>query len=933
MTRGLTPILIAALFLGACASGRIKDTGPTIRTLAERKAPTEDELPIVLSAPVKANAALALENYREILKLAPDEATRAEALRRIADLQLDIQDLSPGAGDRDRTEESIRLYEQLLAENPDDPKNYRVLYQLARAYQNSGQEAKATEVLQRLAREFPDLDITHEGRFRRADLLFRLRRYEEAAEEYRFVAGLGDGTPFFEQATHMLAWSWYKLGQHERVLDVEFGLLDAQLPPGELIDPVSALAQVRAAQRDLVQDALRVTSLSLIALGGGPAISRALDARGEPRFYVLLYNAVGAALFERQRYTDAAGAYAAFRERYPLHPLAPEFQTRVIETLAAGGFGSRVVEEKARYARLYDPDADYWNGRTPTPAVMAALRGHMEDLARYHHARGPEAGADEYLEAATWYRRLLEVFPDDEEAPELNFLLGDALLDGGQTVAAAEAYTATAYDYPLHARSAEAAYAAVLAYQKHVQELPAEQRRDAIRVAIDASVRMADTYPDHPQTMAVLTRASEDLYLIEAYDEAIQIARRVAQAVPPADPALQRTVWGVIADAQFTQQRFELAENAYTQLLIRTPDDLVERERIAERIAETIYRQAEVARSAGEPREAVRHFLRLGQVVPTARIRPNAEYDAAGVLMELQDWAEAARVLEGFRSSFPEHRLIPDADKQLALAYDRGGEGAKAAAVYSRIARRTTESRETRQAAAWRAGELFDAAGLAAQTAGAWEYYVEQFPQPLDERLHALERLVQLAEARGDETDRRRWLRSLVDADRTAGAERSVRSRTLAANAALALGRADAQIAKAMPLTLPIERSLPAKRDAIRSAIGWLDQAAGHGFASVTTAATYELGELYRDLAADLIASQRPRNLDALALEQYELLLEEQAYPFEEQAIGYHETNLRRIAQGIYDPWVARSYTALLEMLPARYGREPVLERFYERLD
>ena len=136
-----------------------------------------------------------------------------------------------------------------------------------------------------------------------------------------------------------------------------------------------------------------------------------------------------------------------------------------------------------------------------------------------------------------------------------------------------------------------------------------------------------------------------------------------------------------------------------------------------------------------------------------------------------------------------------------------------------------------------------------------------------------------------------------------------------------------------MPLTLPIERSLPAKRDAIRSAIGWLDQAAGHGFASVTTAATYELGELYRDLAADLIASQRPRNLDALALEQYELLLEEQAYPFEEQAIGYHETNLRRIAQGIYDPWVARSYTALLEMLPARYGREPVLERFYERLD
>ena len=134
---------------------------------------------------------------------------------------------------------------------------------------------------------------------------------------------------------------------------------------------------------------------------------------------------------------------------------------------------------------------------------MRTLRTHLEDLARYRHARGPEQGAEEYLAAAGWYRRLLEVFPDDAEAPELNFLLGDALLDGGDTQAAALAYTATAYDYPVHDRSAEAAYAAVLAYQKRVGQLPPESTREATRTAIDASVRMVDTYPDHPQAMAV----------------------------------------------------------------------------------------------------------------------------------------------------------------------------------------------------------------------------------------------------------------------------------------------------------------------------------------------------------------------------------------------------------------------------------------------
>ena len=105
------------------------------------------------------------------------------------------------------------------------------------------------------------------------------------------------------------------------------------------------------------------------------------------------------------------------------------------------------------------------------------------------------------------------------------------------------------------------------------------------------------------------------------------------------------------------------------------------------------------------------------------------------------------------------------------------------------------------------------------------------------------------------------------------------------------------------------------------------------GYAEITTAATWELGDLYRDFARDLMDSQRPANLDELALEQYELLLEEQAFPFEEQAIDYHETNLKRIANGVYDDWVAQSYEALLKLLPARYGRDPLVERVYESLD
>ena len=67
-----------------------------------------------------------------------------------------------------------------------------------------------------------------------------------------------------------------------------------------------------------------------------------------------------------------------------------------------------------------------------------------------------------------------------------------------------------------------------------------------------------------------------------------------------------------------------------------------------------------------------------------------------------------------------------------------------------------------------------------------------------------------------------------------------------------------------------------------------------------------------------------------LALEQFELLLEEQAFPFEERAIETFETNLKRISQGIYDEWIRNSYQQLVTIAPGLYGRVERGEAVYE---
>ena len=62
--------------------------------------------------------------------------------------------------------------------------------------------------------------------------------------------------------------------------------------------------------------------------------------------------------------------------------------------------------------------------------------------------------------------------------------------------------------------------------------------------------------------------------------------------------------------------------------------------------------------------------------------------------------------------------------------------------------------------------------------------------------------------------------------------------------------------------------------------------------------------------------SERPKGLDELALEQYELLLEEQAYPFEEKAIAIHEANMRRSWDGWYDDWIQQSFQVTGDPVP-----------------
>jgi TolA-binding protein len=446
------------------------------------------------------------------------------------------------------------------------------------------------------------------------------------------------------------------------------------------------------------------------------------------------------------------------------------------------------------------------------------------------------------------------------------------------------------------------------------------------RRSIDSALRFAAAYPEHPEAAAVETNGAERLFALGEFAAARDVAMRVVLRNPPAPAELERTAWVVAAHSEFDLASYTAAETAYLAALDLVPADDPQRAPLIERLASSIYKQGEEARNVGDDHAAVAHFLRVGAAAPTSEIRATAEYDAAAALMRLGDWSRAATVLEDFRRRYPDDALVADATANLAVAYLEAGDAARAAAEFERIADGDADV-EVRREASWRAAELWAESGDTARAANAFTRYVERHPVPAPAAIDARQRLAELARMRNDSGEEMRWLAAMVAADAAAGAERTARTQSLAAHAQLRLAEPQRDAFLGVRLVAPLDRSLARKRELMEAALASYRRAVDYGLADVTTAATYEIAELYHALGRDLIASERPAELQADELSQYEILLEEQAFPFEEQAIEVHEVNVARIADGVYDEWVRASLEALAELMPVRYAKQEINEQ------
>ena len=915
---GFVYSMLAGL-ISACSWSPLSQNGEytTIGQLQQPELPRHADTD---SVPARAAA---MHHYQAFLEETRDDELVPEAVRRLADLHLEQEQeqlLQADGPQPNQKSRAAQLYAELLERFPDHSRNDSALYQLARAHEQHGDLEPAMQALTTYTKQYPTGAKYDEAQFRRGEYLFVRRQYEQAEVAYRAVLDQGSESPFHQHALYKLGWTRFKQNRYEAALHAYTQLLDETI--GEH-DSAALPSGLNRAEQERLDDTLRAVSLSFSSLGGAQQVGNYFRSNGNRTYEPLLYAKLATLYLTKERFTDAAESYRLFADVHPHHRDAPLFQSRVIDVYKQAGFGDQVLKQKEAFVRLYQPESDYWKQHDPAQAteVLTQVQRHLRDIAQHYHALAQQEPApDAYARAGQWYQLYLRAFAESDQAPYMNFLYAELLTSAGNHGDAAAQYERTAYDYGTHEKAAEAGYAALLAYQKHETALSGEAATQWRTAGLKSALRFTDQFPDHEQAMPVRTRAAQELYALNEYAAASETAETVTKRRDaPAD--LQLAAWTVIAHAQFELADYHRSEAAYQQVLARTGNKDPQRGKHEEKLAASIYKQGEQARAAGDLASAATHFLRVRDAVPTSAINVTAQYDAAAAYIALRRWPDAIAILENWRRSNSGHTLEPDVTRKLAVLYKENDQPLLAANEFGRIADTETDPLLQREAA-WTAASLYQRAGQDKNAITAYARFVDKFPSPVEQAMEARLQLVALYEKAGDVAKQRYWQQQIVAADRSAGSQRSDRTRYLAAHARLALATADLEKYRRVKLIEPLKKNLATKKGLMKITIAGFTEAAGYKVADVTTQATFLTGELYSDFSKALMQSERPRNLNAEELEQYDILLEEQAYPFEEKAIEVHETNTQRIASGVYDHWTRRSMASLAELMPVRYAKQ-----------
>jgi tetratricopeptide (TPR) repeat protein len=766
-----------------------------------------------------------------------------------------------------------------------------IRYLLGYALYEQGERDEAVKVLEELVKNYPDSRYLIEVSFRLGEFYFETGRNREAIDSYGRILNYPKSI-YYDKALYKLGWVYYKMDDFGKGIDAFMMVADRNWeakPKGVFIDEVISSI---------------VTGLSHFKdINEGVEY---LKSKGQRGYAPLVLTELGDRLNEETRYEAALSVYGHLAGIFPDNPDLPFIYEKMAEIHESMGNDEAALEKRWMMVGECNPTTPWYRKNHPSGSerLDELISKTMVKVSKRFHYRGKK-GADlkELGKAVEGYRMLLASYPTSPDSMEGSLLLAEALFDSKRYREAAVAYEKAASLCKEGEKRGGIAHSAFLTYEVIFYQSP-EGREEVLRSA----ERVLETYRSDLTVSGRIEKVISSMAEMYSQAGALDKARESLMTLLKEKESIP--TYRRVAEIYALEGNLDAAEGIYLKLV-----EVSRNPAFKENLAQIQYRIAEEHLKAGRDEEAARKFNQASASLPGSRVGEASLLKLGHIYIQRKEMGEfeglVRRILTEYPGSVGVVSLLLEAGSGIEKE-----EPLKAAGLYE-YASSITTNRDDSLKLMLAAAILYQENGDYGKAEVLFKRYIRDKDIPIRDEAEARYRLGYILLKTGRGREAVKTLEGIMELKGKVDDGTMARARLL-----IAEERQKAYLEA--KLAQPFEKTLMKKTRLLNSLLKDYTDIARYGIIGLLPRIYFQMGTILENFRDSILEAERPKDLTEEEMKEYNFLLEERAYPYEEQAVKAYEMGLEvGKKQVVRDEWVDKSLERLIYLRPAIYKREP----------
>ncbi|HLG20927.1 MAG TPA: tetratricopeptide repeat protein [Bdellovibrionota bacterium] len=647
--------------------------------------------------------------YRDVMRSEPDPERAPYALYRLAQLHYERAEAVARSFERSHPNErapreytsAISPLERIRKEFPKFEHRDAALYLLGHVLLDSGEKRRSVGTFEQLVAEYPKSPLLPEVHLRIGENYFAEKAFTKAIPHYNAVLTYGFNF-FYDKALYKLAWANYLLGRYDSAIAHFLILLDYA---SELSD------DQKKRFVELEDEATEYVAFSLFRSGGSSTATRIFAKTGWKPYGLAILKQMAAIAEERSKEDEALRTYDLAIEHYPDSSYAPDVLSGRIRIFEKLNDNRSVTVEMERVLRLLESGGSWRNKNMEDRDALAAADSLVQratySLGTQYDASYSRSNDDgDRKKAVALYERLIDRYPQSEQAYLATYRLGEIAFAKGDYSSAIERYDAVVRNDRYSKHFSDSLYAMVVSREKNLtgrggldavlakEPGSVPPQAEALLQSIDNFTHRAPKDSRVPQT---LYRSATVQAKIGRTQEASRTFLLLAERYPHSRWSQQAFVAAV--DTFLAQEQWDDAAAVAAKTLqekTNLPEEI--RSELMKQRETSLFKAAESRGKKGQPSEAVEQYLAFQKELPTSSLAPAALFNAYAISMRSMNYDTAQQALTLLYDQYPSTDEGKRAPLQQALLYDAVFDIDRAIPAYRAVLARTLSPKDRENA-------------------------------------------------------------------------------------------------------------------------------------------------------------------------------------------------------------------------------------------